>query len=252
MNLELSILITLFALSVGSFVNTFIYRFPLIDSNQNLDLFKPRSFCPKCKSRLIPFMLIPIISYIYLKGKCGFCKEKIEILYPLNEAIHLLIMVVILFSVPIGINSIIIFVLFSILYTQMVLDYKHFLLSISLNVLLIVAGLVLNYGFNYFTSFEESLLGMIIGYGSLWLINTVFHWLKKEQGIGGGDFLLFAGCGSIFGLFSLGPILLMGSSASLLLFALNKRKSGRKIPLGTGLAFAAITYYLILRFSIFL
>ena len=134
----------------------------------------------------------------------------------------------------------------------MVLDYKHFLLSISLNVLLIVAGLVLNYGFNYFTSFEESLLGMIIGYGSLWLINTVFHWLKKEQGIGGGDFLLFAGCGSIFGLFSLGPILLMGSSASLLLFALNKRKSGRKIPLGTGLAFAAITYYLILRFSIFL
>ena len=55
------------------------------------------------------------------------------------------------------IASIIVFVLFSILYTQMVLDYKHFLLSISLNVLLIVAGLVLNYGFNYFTSFEESL-----------------------------------------------------------------------------------------------
>nr|MBC8225810.1 prepilin peptidase [Gammaproteobacteria bacterium] len=226
MNLELSILLTLFALSVGSFVNTFIYRFPLIDSNENLDLLKPRSFCPKCKSRLKPFMLIPIISYIYLKGTCSFCKEKIGISYPLNEVIHLLTMIAILFSVPIGINSIIIFVLFSILYTQMVLDYKHFLLSISLNVLLIVAGLVLNYGFNYFTSFEESLLGIIIGYGSLWLINAVFHWLKKEQGIGGGDFLLFAGCGSIFGLFSLGPILLMGSSASLLLFALNKRKYG--------------------------
>ena len=87
MYLELSILLCLFALSVGSFVNSFIYRFPLINNNQNLDLFKPRSFCPKCKSRLRPFMLIPIISYIYLKGKCGFCKEKIEILYPLNEAI---------------------------------------------------------------------------------------------------------------------------------------------------------------------
>ena len=162
MNLELSILLCLFALSVGSFVNSFIYRFPLIISEQDLNLFKPRSFCPKCKTRLKPFMLIPIISYIYLKGKCGFCKEKIEISYPLNEVIHLLIMVVVLFIVPIGINSIIVFVLFSILYTQMILDYKHFLLSISLNALLIVTGLVLNYGFNYFTSFEESILGMVI------------------------------------------------------------------------------------------
>ena len=96
MSLELSILLSVFALSVGSFVNSFIYRFPLIDSNQDLNLFKPRSFCPKCKGSLRPFMLIPIISYIYLKGNCGFCNKKISPSYLIHELFHLVLMALVI------------------------------------------------------------------------------------------------------------------------------------------------------------
>ncbi|MDC0186491.1 prepilin peptidase [Gammaproteobacteria bacterium] len=247
MNIELSILLSLFALSVGSFVNSFIYRYPLINRT-DLNLFKPRSFCPKCMNQLKISMLFPIFSYIYLKGKCSFCKEKIDTLYLVNEIAHLFIMLMILVSMPIGISSIIIFIIFSILYTQMILDYKYFLLSISLNAILIVLGLTLNYGFNYFVTFYESIIGLVAGYSILWVINTLFYLVRKKEGIGGGDFLLFAGCGSLFGFISLGPILLISSSISLLIFAIKKETSETKIPLGTGLALGAIIYFLLIKF----
>ena len=91
----------------------------------------------------------------------------------------------------------------------------------------------------------ESLLGVIFGYASLWLVNKMYYLIRKKEGIGGGDFLLFAACGSLFGVHALGPILLLGSSVTLLLFAINKNHFDKEIPLGTGIASGAGIYFLI-------
>ena len=246
MSIEILIYLSLFALAVGSFVSVFIYRFPLMENNKALNLINPRSFCPSCRRPLKIQMLIPIFSFLFLRGRCGYCNEKIEPLYIINELVHLLVMLLILNSyTSFNISMVFIFFLFSIFYTQIILDYKYLRLSISLNILLMLAGLTINYYLNFFTSLEESILGLMAGYVFLWLINSLYLLIRKKVGIGSGDFLLFSGCGAIFGVFALGPILLIGSSVSLLIYVLNKEKFVEQIPLGSGIASAAVIYYLI-------
>ena len=246
MSIEIFIYLSLFALAVGSFVGVFIYRFPLMKSNEALNLINPRSFCPSCRRQLKIPMLIPIFSFLFLRGRCGYCQEKIEPLYIINELIHLLVMLLILSSyTSFNISMVFIFLLFSIFYTQIILDYRHLILSITLSILLILVGVTINYYLNFFTSFEESILGMVAGYVSLWLINALYFLFRKKIGIGSGDFLLFSGCGAVFGVFALGPILLIGSAISLFIYAVKKQKFAQQIPLGSGIAAGAMIYYII-------
>ena len=246
MSIAISIFLLLFALAVGSFVGAFIYRFPLMKSNEALNLINPRSFCPSCRRQLKIPMLIPIFSFLFLRGRCGYCQEKIEPLYIINELIHLLVMLLILSSyTSFNISMVFIFLLFSIFYIQSILDYRHLMLSISLNILLILMGLTINYYLNFFTSFEESMLGVAVGYSFLWAINALYFLFRKKIGIGSGDFLLFSGCGAVFGVFALGPILLIGSAISLFIYAVKKQKFAQQIPLGSGIAAGAMIYYII-------
>jgi len=246
MSVDLFIYLSLFAMAVGSFAGVFIYRLPLMENNKDLNLIRPRSFCPSCKRQLKISMIIPIFSFLFLRGRCGYCQEKIEPLYIINELIHLLVMLLILSSyTSFNISMVFIFLLFSIFYTQIILDYRHLILSITLSILLILAGVVINYYLNFFTSLEESMLGLVAGYISLWLINALYFLIRKKIGIGSGDFLLFSGCGAIFGVYALGPILLIGASISLLIYVLNKEKFTQQIPLGSGIASGAVIYYLI-------
>jgi leader peptidase (prepilin peptidase)/N-methyltransferase len=99
--------------------------------------------------------------------------------------------------------------------------------------------------FNIFTSYQEALLGLVAGFGSLWFINALFKIITSKDGIGGGDFILLGGLGSIFGISSLGPIILLGSSFSILIYTLSDRTKREEIPLGSGLILGAIFFYLI-------
>ena len=98
---------------------------------------------------------------------------------------------------------------------------------------------------NFLTSFFviplDSLLGLIFGYGLLFCINEVYKMIRLRDGIGSGDFLLLGGIGSIFGASAIGPILLIGSSITLCLYAFNKNKD-EELPLGFGLGIGAIFY----------
>ena len=89
------------------------------------------------------------------------------------------------------------------------------------------------------------MLGLAAGYISLWLINALYFLIRKKIGIGSGDFLLFSGCGAIFGIYALGPILLIGSAIALLIYTVKKQKFTQQIPLGSGIAAGAIIYYII-------
>jgi leader peptidase (prepilin peptidase)/N-methyltransferase len=190
-------------------------------------------------------MLLPIFSFLIQKGKCLYCSQRINSSYLINELVHISIILLIALNVGINFIGFIYYLIFSIFYILFFLDLKHLFLPIYLNVSLILIGLLINIVFNIFTSYQEALLGLVAGFGSLWFINALFKIIKSKDGIGGGDFILLGGLGSIFGISSLGPIILLGSSFSLLIYTLSDRTKREEIPLGSGLILGAIFFYLI-------
>jgi leader peptidase (prepilin peptidase)/N-methyltransferase len=190
-------------------------------------------------------MLLPIFSFLIQKGKCLYCSQRINSSYLINELVHISIILLIALNVGINFIGFIYYLIFTIFYILFFLDLKHLFLPIYLNVSLILIGLLINVVFNIFTSYQEALLGLVAGFGSLWFINALFKIIKSKDGIGGGDFILLGGLGSIFGISSLGPIILLGSSFSLLIYTLSNRTKREEIPLGSGLILGAIFFYLI-------
>ena len=125
------------------------------------------------------------------------------------------------------------------LYIQAIIDLQTLHLFQPISIILIVSGLMLNVSIGFFTVPLDSFLGLVFGYGILFCINEVYKMIRSKNGIGSGDFLLLGGIGSIFGASAIGPILLIGSSITLCLYAVNKDK---ELPLGFGLAIGAIFY----------
>ena len=239
------LLVGFFGACIGSFSSMLLYRLPEMRTNKSLTLSSPRSYCPHCQSSLNLWMLLPIFSFLIQKGKCLYCSQRINSSYLINELVH--ISIILLIALNVGINCIgfIYYLIFTIFYILFFLDLKHLFLPIYLNVSLILIGLLINIVFNIFTSYQEALLGLLAGFGSLWFINALFKIIKSKDGIGGGDFILLGGLGSIFGISSLGPIILLGSSFSLLIYTLSNRTKREEIPLGSGLILGAIFFYLI-------
>jgi leader peptidase (prepilin peptidase)/N-methyltransferase len=223
---------------LGSFASLVIYRLPLEDSKINI--LKPRSFCPQCKTQLSIIQLIPFLGYLYNKGKCLACNTKINRLYLINELIIAAFILFIFNKLALASLSswLIVLIVFG-LYVQAIIDLQTLHLFQPISIILIVSGLMLNVSVGFFTVPLDSFLGLIFGYGILFCINEVYRMIRSKNGIGSGDFLLLGGIGSILGASAIGPILLIGSSITLCLYAINKDK---ELPLGFGLAIGAIFY----------
>ena len=223
------------------------YRLPLEDAG--ITIFKPRSFCPLCKNKLTVLQLIPFVGYIYSQGICKACNTKINSSYLINE-ILIAAFVLLIFNKMEIINpsAWVIILIVMCLYIQSLIDMQTMHLYQPLSVILVLSGLTLNISTNFFTIPLDSLLGLVFGYGILFCINEVYKMIRSRNGIGSGDFLLLGGVGSIFGASAIGPILLIGSSITLCLYAINKDK---ELPLGFGLAIGSIFYcFLFLALSI--
>ena len=227
--------------SMGSFASMLIYRLP--SNDQQLTIWGPLSFCPACKTKLGILQMIPFVSFLILKGKCGSCDAKINISYLINE---IAMAAMLLFLVgSLGANNVfawVIFLLALILYVQALMDLDTLLLSQPLSMILVVCGLGLNIGLELFTIPLDAVLGLIFGYGLLFAVNLLHKMIRGVNGIGSGDFLLLGGIGSIFGASSIGPILLLASSITLMIYFLQKNSRSLELPLGFGLGLGAILY----------
>ena len=232
---------------LGSFASLLIYRLPLEDNEINI--LKPRSFCPQCKVQLSIIQLIPFIGYLYSRGICLTCNAKINRLYLINELIIAAFILFIFNKLALAhLSSWLIVLIIISLYIQSIIDLKTLHLFQPISTILILSGLILNVSVEFFTVPLDSFLGLIFGYGILFCINEVYKMIRLKDGIGSGDFLLLGGIGSIFGASAIGPILLIGSSITLCLYAINKDK---ELPLGFGLAIGSIFYcFLFLALSI--
>ena len=206
--------------------------------SSNISIVTPPSFCPQCKKTLNPLMLIPIFSYIFLKGRCWYCKSPIKSSYLFYEILMGFFSVVFFVTFEVSWISILKYIVCILIIMQILLDYRFLLLSTNISILIILLGLGLAY-LDIKISILESLIGLCLGYTSLWLINFIFKAIKSKDGIGDGDFIFLAALCSILGYKLIGPILLGASIISLFIYLISS-KENKLMPFGTGMGFSAI------------
>lgn len=192
--LLLKIFSFVFGSLIGSFLNVVIYRLP-----RELSVVTPRSSCPKCKHMIKWYENIPMLSYIFLRGKCSSCGTKISIRYPLIELLTGLFAYFLAptsLYLPELINFIFYFSIAAVFLSHILIDIEHQLLPDKLNLYLLIVILpyvVLNY------SLYHWLIGGAIGFLGPLGVTYLFYKLRGQIGLGGGDIKLFGILGLILG-----------------------------------------------------
>lgn len=225
--------IFIFGLIIGSFLNVCIYRIPAGKS-----IVAPPSSCGSCGTRLKPLDLFPVVSWIFLGGKCRYCGEPIAIRYPFVE-----LMTGLLFSVVYwqhGINWILLpyLTLTAVLIAITFIDLDYQIIPNKINLFALVGFLVFNIILGYI-NWTDSLLGALIGGGFLFLLVII----SKGAAMGMGDVKLLAVLGLYLGWTSIILTLLLsfiiGGVFGVLLLVLKIKGRKDAIPFGPWIAIAA-------------
>lgn len=257
----------------GSFYNVIIYRLPLILEFQELkyakellgqkvskeksfNLFFPRSHCPKCKRIVKAYELIPIISYLSLRGKCAGCGVRISLEYPLVELITGLLFFIASWYFGFGISLFAALIFISSMICLGLIDWHHQILPDKLIFPTLFLGLLFNLN-NVFTSIQDALIGAIVGYLSLWTLANIFKKVCHKDGMGEGDMKMMALLGAYFGGSSLPIIILISVGVFLGTYVLKaytkKEVSFRGVPLpfGPSLAIAGLIFLFFGHYMVF-
>ena len=258
-----NIFIVILSLIIGSFLNVVIYRLPKMMHNNwylecrefladevkdippikitELSLSKPNSTCPKCQHKIRFYENIPVISWLFLKGKCSQCKNSISIRYPLVEATTALLSLVIANQYGVSVETLLLLILTWGLICLTLIDFDHMLLPDQIVMPLLWLGLLVNIT-GTFVPLSDAVIGAAVGYMSLFSVFWLFKLLTGKEGMGYGDFKLFALFGAWLG-WQLLPILILMASVvgaivgiSLMLFKNHTREQA--IPFGPYLAIA--------------
>ncbi len=256
------IIIALFSLCIGSFLNVIIYRLPLMIENawrdecqeflgqksatkepnkETFNLIEPRSRCPHCQHQIKAWQNIPLISYIFLKGRCAFCQNKISFRYPLVEAACALLSVITAWHFGFGWQTLYALIFTWSLIALTVIDLDHQILPDIIIYLLLWLGLLISLK-PIFADSTAAIIGASLAYSALWLFIKLFKLITGKVGMGHGDFKLFAVFGAWMG-WQLLPFIILCSSltgtiiGSIFLFTQKKHRD-TPIPFGPYLAIA--------------
>ncbi len=258
--------IFILGLLIGSFINVVIYRLPKIlkktwqsdceeflneinnkpqPNNDNsvakYNLSTPRSACPQCGHLITAIENIPVLSYLFLKGKCRECNTKISVRYPLIELFCATIALIVAIKFGVTITAIAMITLSWALITLSMIDYDHQFLPDEITLPLLWAGLLFNAYFEAIPLFD-AVLGASVGYLAFWSLYKVFKLITGKEGMGYGDFKLLALLGAWFGWQSLLLIILISSLTGAIigvsLILLKLQEKGKPIPFGPYLALA--------------
>jgi leader peptidase (prepilin peptidase)/N-methyltransferase len=247
-------LVIVFGGTIGSFLNMLIYRLPIIveNTNKKFTLFLPRSHCTRCKKTLSILHLIPLISFIALRGKCYFCKNKIGLQYLMVEVFCVLMAILIYLFASNNFIFTVSFIFFAYLLALSIIDFKHSILPDQLTLTGLWLGLFFAAsqnitGNSFFISANESVLSAICGYAIPFVTNYIFKITKGHDGMGGGDFKMLAMVGAWVGFESLLHTLLSASILAIIFVILRSLflKVSIRQPMVFG-GFIAISAILIL------
>jgi leader peptidase (prepilin peptidase)/N-methyltransferase len=249
----------LIGLLVGSFLNVLIYRLPKMmqrdwreqareilelpseSQTATFNLVLPNSSCPHCSHEIKPWENVPVISYLFLCGKCSSCKSPISMRYPLVELTCGLLSAFIAWHFGFTWQAGAMLLLTWGLLAMSLIDIDHQLLPDSLVLPLLWLGLITN-SFGLFTSLEDALWGAIAGYLSLWSVYWLFKLVTGKEGMGYGDFKLLAMLGA-WGGWQVLPLTillssLVGAVLGLIMLRLRNAEASTPIPFGPYLAIA--------------
>ncbi len=251
--------VLILGLLVGSFLNVVIYRLPIMmqhewrgdclefleqpeeTETEKYNLVVPRSRCSKCGHQITALENIPLLSYLFLGGKCSSCKTHISLQYPLVELFTGLISLWIAVHFGLSLQTVFALVLSWSLIAASGIDISHKLLPDNITLPLLWLGILLGY-FNVFVDLETSVIGAMAGYLSLWSVYIVFKIITGKEGMGYGDFKLLAMLGAWMGWKMLFVIILtsslVGAIVGISMIMLKKTERGTQIPFGPYLAAA--------------
>lgn len=253
-----------FGLTVGSFLNVVIYRLPVMMEREwkqecrlilelnhddqlqasttgRFNLAVPNSHCPHCNAPIKAWQNIPVLSYLFLRGRCAQCNTKISPRYPIIEAVTGLLSGIIAWHLGPSAEAFFALLLTFSLISLTMIDADHKLLPDQITLPLLWTGLLVNC-FELYTPLQDAVWGAIAGYLSLWSVYWVFKLLTKKEGMGYGDFKLLAALGAWMGWQALPVIIILSSLVgaiigSIMLIA-SKRGRNTAIPFGPYLAVA--------------
>jgi len=241
-----SFLIFILGTCLGSFANVCIYRLP-----KNKQIISGRSFCPNCKKKISWYDNLPLISFINLNNKCRKCDKSISPRYFLVELTTGITFLLIYLNFQNSLTIIFLSILSLILIIIFFIDLENFIIPDSLNFTIMGLALLKNFLPNFNTSLiheiNQSIIGGMVGYLSIWLIIFLYKTIKKIDGMGLGDAKLMAAIGFLFGWQSV-PFVLFVSSILGLIFVvpslIKKQKNMRTgIPFGPFIILACLIYF---------
>ena len=226
--------------AIGSFLNVCIYRLP-----QDLSIAAPRSFCPACRTPIRAYDNIPIFSFLLLGGKCRKCRVPISWRYPLVEALTGGLALALFLKLALTFSFFCYFCFAAALVVITFIDLDHRLIPDAISLPGILIGFLLSF-LAVTPGVWNSLLGIVIGGGSLYLVAVVYEFVTKREGMGGGDVKLLAMIGAWLGwkavLFTLFFSSLTGSLVGGALMVARKEDGKLAIPFGPFLTFSAMAY----------
>lgn len=254
-------------LLVGSFLNVVVYRLPIMlqrdwraqccdyleienptpDNNESsakfevFNLQKPNSHCPLCNHKIRAWENVPVLSYLFLGGKCSSCKTKISIRYPAVELVSGVLsgLVAIYFGAT-WLTLALLFFTWSLIALTLI-DFDHQLLPDNITLPLIWLGLLVNsLDLGFGVTLRDAVIGAIAGYLVLWAFYWAFKLATGKEGMGYGDFKLLSALGAWMGWQSLLPTIilssLVGAVIGIGMIVLRGRDKSAPMPFGPFLA----------------
>ncbi len=232
-------LVAALGLAVGSFVNVLIWRLP-----RDLSILWPRSHCPSCGNSLHWYHNIPLVSWLVLRGKCGFCHAPIRWVYPAVEGICAGLFLAFFARYGPTVATLGFWYLGASLIAILFIDWEFQIIPNELTYSGVVVGLGISLLSPHLT-FTQSLAGAAVGFGGFLGLAYLGQWLFKKESLGGGDIKLAAVLGAFLGVWKVLLVFVLAAMIGLvislvaMIFSASLRKH-RQIPFGPSLALAAL------------
>ena len=229
-------------LMVGSFLNVCIFRIPLGQS-----IVHPPSRCMKCGNALRWYHNVPVVSWLVLRGRCGFCGEPVSARYPAVELLTGVVFALHGLAFEPGPLMLVRLVFAAVLIVLAFIDIDHRILPDSMTLTGIPLGVLASLWLP--PGWRDSLIGIAIGGGSLWLIAEGYYRWRKVEGMGMGDVKMLAMIGAVLGWRAVVVTLVLSSCSGALVGAamMTRTKDGMRyaLPFGTFLSLGALAASLV-------
>ena len=225
---------------IGSFLNVCIFRIP-----EKRSVVFPGSACPDCGHTLSWWENIPLMSYLILRARCRECGSRISVQYPVVECVNGLFYLLFWLKFGLGIPMVVYCIFFSALFVVTLIDLEHYIIPDAISVYGIPAGFAASFFLPQIT-WLDSLFGILLGGGILYLVAWGYYFFTKREGMGGGDIKLLAMIGAFLGWQAVPAVIFFSAAAGSLLgiamMVFNRKGRHYALPYGPFLAGAAVFY----------